>query len=143
MKKETIKKSAAPRKPAASKSTTAVAAPAAAEPVAAKKRGRPRKDAAAAAVPAAPAKPATKRVAFTITAATDVPVFLAGTFNNWDPESIRLEGQDGVYAVELDLAPGSYEYKFIVNGFWTMDPDPARDWVPNGLGTLNSVVVVK
>lgn len=139
MKKETVKKSTAGRKPAASKSP-----PAAAEPVVAKKRGRPRKDATAAAPAAAvPAKPATKRVAFTITAAADVPVFLAGTFNNWDSESIRLEGKDGVYAVELDLAPGSYEYKFIVNGFWTMDPDPARDWVPNGLGTLNSVVVVK
>ena len=141
MKKETVKKSAAARKPATRK--TAIAeAPAAAEPVVAKKRGRPRKNAVAEA-PAAPAKPATKRVAFTITAAADVPVFLAGTFNNWDAESIRLEGKDGVYAVELDLAPGSYEYKFIVNGFWTMDPDPARDWVPNGLGTLNSVVVVK
>ena len=103
---------------------------------AAKKRGRPKKT-------AAPAAPATKRVAFTITAAADVPVFLAGTFNDWDAESIRLEGKDGVYATELDLAPGTYEYKFIVNGFWTMDPDPTRDWVPNGLGTLNSVVVVK
>lgn len=142
MKKETVKKSAAARKPATRK--TAIAkTPAAAEPVVAKKRGRPRKDAAAVAPAATPAQPATKRVAFTITAAADVPVFLAGTFNNWDSESIRLEGKDGVYAVELDLAPGSYEYKFIVNGFWTMDPDPARDWVPNGLGTLNSVVVVK
>ena len=133
MKKATEKKTTAARKPAARKPAAPVA-----EPVA-KKRGRPRKNAAA----EVPAKPATKRVAFTITAAADVPVFLAGTFNDWDAESIRLEGKDGVYSVELDLEPGSYEYKFIVNGFWTMDPDPARDWVPNGLGTLNSVVVVK
>ena len=138
MKKETTKKSTAARKPATRKATV-TEAPAAAKPVVAKKRGRPRKDAVAAAPAATPAKPATKRVAFTITAAADVPVFLAGSFNNWDAESIRLEGKDGIYAVELDLAPGSYEYKFIVNGFWTMDPDPARDWVPNGLGTLNSV----
>ena len=48
-----------------------------------------------------------------------------------------------IYTATLDLAPGTYEYKFIVNGFWTMDPDPSREWVPNGLGTLNSVVVVK
>ena len=87
--------------------------------------------------------PATVPVAFTIAAAPDVPVFLAGPFNNWDAESIRLDGVDGVYSTTLELAPGSYEYKFIVNGFWTMDPDPSREWVPNGLGTLNSVVVVK
>ena len=87
--------------------------------------------------------PVTVPVAFTIAAAPDVPVFLAGTFNNWDAESIRLDGVDGVYSTTLELAPGSYEYKFIVNGFWTMDPDPSREWVPNGLGTLNSVVVVK
>ena len=142
MKKETVKKSAAARKPATRKAIAAET-PAAEERAVAKKRGRPRKSATAEAPAATPATPATKRVAFTINAAADVPVFLAGTFNSWDPESIRLEGKDGVYAVELDLAPGSYEYKFIVNGFWTMDPDPARDWVPNGLGTLNSVVVVK
>ena len=140
MKKATEKKTPAARKPAVRKTSTPKAPAPVAEPVA-KKRGRPRKDAVQDAEVAA--KPATKRVAFTITAAADVPVFLAGTFNDWDAESIRLEGKDGVYAVELDLAPGSYEYKFIVNGFWTMDPDPARDWVPNGLGTLNSVVVVK
>ena len=91
----------------------------------------------------APKAPATVPVAFTIAAAPDVPVFLAGTFNNWDAESIRLDGVDGVYSTTLELTPGSYEYKFIVNGFWTMDPDPSREWVPNGLGTLNSVVVVK
>lgn len=142
MKKETVKKSAAARKPATRK--TAIAkTPAAAEPVVAKKRGRPRKDAVAETPAATPAQPATKRVAFTITAADDVPVFLTGTFNNWDPKSIRLEGKDGVYTVELDLAPGSYEYKFIVNDFWTMDPDPAREWRANGLGTLNSVIVVQ
>lgn len=133
-----MKKQAETKLPTTRKAATRkAAAPVAAEATAPKKRGRPKKS------DAAPAAPATKRVSFTITAAADVPVFLAGTFNNWDAESIRLEGNDGVYAAELDLAPGTYEYKFIVNGFWTMDPDPTRDWVPNGLGTLNSVVVVK
>ena len=95
-----------------------------------------------AAAPAVEKDPAVA-VTFTIAAAPDVPVFLAGTFNDWNTESIRLEGVDGVYSTTLQLAPGSYEYKFVVNGFWTMDPDPSREWVPNGLGTLNSVVVVK
>lgn len=116
------------------------AAKAPAAPEAAKapaRRGRPPRAAKT------PAAPATTPVVFTIAAAPDVPVFLAGTFNDWDTEALRLEGNDGVYSVTLDLAPGTYEYKFLVNGFWTMDPDTSREWVPNGLGTLNSVVVVK
>lgn len=131
MKKAATTETAAVRKTAGRKPSTA-------KTTAPRKRATAKKSEAA-----VPAKPATKKVSFTITAAADVPVFLAGTFNDWDAESIRLEGKDGVYAIELDLLPGSYEYKFIVNGFWTMDPDPSRDWVPNGLGTLNSVVVVK
>lgn len=88
-------------------------------------------------------KSKTRSVTFTIAAATGLPVFVAGTFNNWDAESIPLVEKDGVYTATIEVEPGEYEYKFIVNGFWTMDPDPAREWRPNGLGTLNSVLVVE
>jgi len=30
----------------------------------------------------------------------------------------------------------------VINGVWTLDPDPDRDWTQNGLGTLNSVLRV-
>ncbi len=88
------------------------------------------------------AKPARRRVKFTITAEPGLPVYVAGTFNDWASEEFRLKEADGVYSGTLLLAPGTYEYKFIVNGFWTMDPDPTREWVANGLGTLNSIVRV-
>ncbi len=70
-------------------------------------------------------------------------VFVAGTFNNWCPTSLPLvEKRKGVYSLTLDLAPGIYEYKFIIDGVWTLDPDPGRDWTQNGLGTLNSLLRV-
>ena len=47
-----------------------------------------------------------------------------------------------MYSVTVTLAPGIYEYKFVINGVWTLDPDPDRDWTQNGLGTLNSVLRV-
>jgi len=48
---------------------------------------------------------------------------------------------DGHYVATCMLAPGSYEYKFVVNGEWTVDPaNPS--FVVNSLGTLNSVVEV-
>ncbi len=97
----------------------------------------------AAQVVPAESKPALRRVKFSIPAASGLPVFVAGSFNDWDPEGVPMKEKDGVYTATVSLEPGEYEYKFIVNGFWTMDPDPSREWVPNGLGTLNSVVVVK
>lgn len=114
------------------------------------RRGRRPAAAKAEAAPVVPAiandvaapKPAVRRVKFTITAAAGLPVYVAGTFNDWDPEGIPLKEKDGVYTATVSLEPGEYEYKFIVNGFWTMDPDPAREWRANGLGTLNSVITV-
>lgn len=97
----------------------------------------------AAAKPAEATKTTTKNVTFTIAAAPGLPVFLAGSFNNWDPEGVPMAEKDGVYTATLALEPGEYEYKFIVNGFWTMDPDPSREWRANGLGTLNSVITVR
>lgn len=71
-------------------------------------------------------------------------VFVAGSFNQWDPTSIPLvEKKKGVYSVTLDLAPALYEYKFIIDGVWTLDPDPNRDWTQNGLGSLNSLLRVE
>jgi 1,4-alpha-glucan branching enzyme len=70
-------------------------------------------------------------------------VFLAGTFNRWDPSSHALTGPDekGTWSVSLTLAPGRYEYLFVVNGTeWT--PDPGAPWADDGFGGRNSVVVV-
>ena len=96
----------------------------------------------AAQVVPAETKPVLRRVKFSIPAASGLPVFVAGSFNDWDPEGIPMKEKDGVYTATVSLAPGEYEYKFIVNGFWTMDPDSTREWRANGLGTLNSVITV-
>lgn len=51
-------------------------------------------------------------------------VALAGSFNNWDMNANPLAlGDDGTWRVVLELAPGKYEYKFVVNGSeWIADP---------------------
>lgn len=84
-----------------------------------------------------------KQVVFRFAAEPGSAVYLAGTFNDWEPERIKLEeaGGRGVYQKALRLPQGKHEYKFIVNGVWCVDPD-CRDWVANQLGTLNSVVEV-
>ena len=85
--------------------------------------------------------PKAERVVLTVQADPGSTVFLSGSFNNWDPAALKMIDKDGngLYSVTVTLAPGIYEYKFVINGVWTLDPDPDRDWTQNGLGTLNSV----
>ena len=52
---------------------------------------------------------------------------------------IRL--RDGQWAKELSLAPGRYEYRFVVDGQWVDDP-AATELIPNPFGTPNAVLLV-
>jgi 1,4-alpha-glucan branching enzyme len=92
----------------------------------------------------APASPARKRVTFRFHADPRSEVFVAGTFNNWKPRDMRLKDRSGTGSFNRTvlLPKGRYEYKFVVNGSWCVDPNCA-DWVPNSFGALNSVLKVE
>lgn len=99
----------------------------------------------------APAKKAAKaaapkgtRVLFHVRAEAGSKVYIAGCFNDWNPTSKPMTDKDGTgdYSVTLTLKPGTYQYKFVINGTWCADPE-CTEWVPNDMGTLNSVCVVK
>ena len=69
-------------------------------------------------------------------------VFIAGSFNEWrtcDTPMIRLNG--GGWSAQLNLEPGRYEYRFIVDGEWADDP-AATEWIPNPFGGANAVLEV-
>ena len=88
--------------------------------------------------------PRRKRVTFRFEAGPERNVHLAGSFNNWNSMTHRLNRKTGkgTYSATLPLPVGRYEYKFIVDGVWQCDPACA-DWALNEHGTLNSVVEVK
>jgi len=90
------------------------------------------------------AKKAKKRVAFSVRAKANSKVFLAGSFNDWNPTGKKMVDKkgDGVFAVALNLPAGAHEYKFVIDGVWCADPE-CTDWTQNDLGTLNSVRVVE
>lgn len=69
-------------------------------------------------------------------------VFLVGDFNGWDPAADRMVKRKGAFHKILRLNPGEYQYKFVVDGEWHADPAAVAQ-VPNGFGTLNSVVRVR
>jgi hypothetical protein len=70
-------------------------------------------------------------------------VFLCGEFNGWASDATPMQRDDaGHWETTLALAPGRYEYKFIVDGNWKHDP-LAHVNVWNRNGTLNSVAQVR
>jgi hypothetical protein len=86
----------------------------------------------------------------TTTASGAKNVFVAGTFNDWNPQSHPLTHlRDGRWALALDVPPGRYEYKFIIDGQWCCEQgvdkpfDGCPECVPNELGTMNRVLVVE
>ncbi len=51
-------------------------------------------------------------------------VYIAGDFNNWDTKKDALTKKNGgKWEITLELEPGKYEYKFVVDGSWTNDPN--------------------
>ena len=89
-------------------------------------------------------KPAAKSVAFTIHADKGKAVYVAGEFNKWNPTAKKMayKVRRGVYTATVKLAPGTYQYKFVIDGTWCADPETANA-VANDQGTFNSVIVVK
>lgn len=70
-------------------------------------------------------------------------VFLAGDFNGWDPQSLRLEKDGkGGWEAKLNLFPGRYEYKLIADGSWVQDFGCAET-VANPFGSNNCVLRVE
>lgn len=69
-------------------------------------------------------------------------VFLAGTFNDWHPAMFpMIESDDGSWQKNLQLAPGIYQYRFVVDGRWLSDPNNPHS-IANPYGSLNSVAEV-
>jgi 1,4-alpha-glucan branching enzyme len=69
-------------------------------------------------------------------------VYLAGEFNDWDTRADRMVKRKGEFRKTLRLAPGEYQYRFIVDGQWHSHPSAAAE-VPNEFGTTNSIIRVR
>ncbi len=70
-------------------------------------------------------------------------VQLAGTFNRWNAQKTLLKkDREGRWKVVLQLSPGRYEYRYLVDGNWENDQRPV-ECVPNAFGAWNCVVTVQ
>jgi len=76
--------------------------------------------------------------------------YIAGNFNGWSTTQTPMQRVNDGWMVYVDLKPGKYSYKFIVDGEWINDPNnKLREWVtdPNNKlrerdreGDYNSIV---
>ncbi|MFQ5512167.1 MAG: AAA family ATPase [Candidatus Krumholzibacteriia bacterium] len=82
-------------------------------------------------------------VLFTLDEKQATGVSVTGEFTNWSREGIQMEKdpEDGLWKVVLDIKPGEYEYRFIVDGVWIRDPNNV-DYTRNEFGQENSLLIV-
>ena len=80
---------------------------------------------------------------FTFHAPDAMEVCLAGEFNCWDVQALRMrKNKEGVWTATVKLVPGSYEYKLFADSGWVENIADA-ELVPNPFGTQNCVIWVK
>ena len=82
-----------------------------------------------------------KPVEFALNAPQANSVVVAGSFNNWDPKKTAMQRDGEKWKTKIPLAPGRYEYRFVVDGQWITDPN-CKETVRNDYGSTNSVLVV-
>ncbi|MBI4707770.1 MAG: AAA family ATPase [Candidatus Omnitrophica bacterium] len=86
--------------------------------------------------------PKLNEIFFTVSAPGAKEVFLVGDFNNWSTDTKnRMEAENGTWRKKVNLIPGKYHYRFVIDGKWTEDSgNPAKE--VNPYGTMDSLIEV-
>ena len=99
--------------------------------------------------PTSPARANNQKIHLSCHAPEAKTVFVAGTFNDWKPNTAPLHRHsDGKWDLKLHLAPGRYEYKFLVDGEWSCEPGAEHEnrvdqkYCANEFGSMNRVLEV-
>ncbi|MGQ0714970.1 MAG: isoamylase early set domain-containing protein [Gemmatimonadaceae bacterium] len=90
-----------------------------------------------------PASSTEQMTRFVFVAPSASTVTVVGDFNDWDSEASPLQRQGkGVWTITIPLAPGRYQYTFVVDGTsWVADPGAPRT-LEDDFGRPNSVITV-
>lgn len=86
--------------------------------------------------------PGLKSITFSAKLPSAKEVSVTGDFTEWSLEGVCLYPiGDGEWATTLELAPGEYEYRLLVDGEWHDHPGAARR-VSNPFGGENCLLTV-
>ena len=67
-------------------------------------------------------------------------VALAGDFNNWSKSNDAMQLRKNVYSVTVELQPGEYQFRYVINGTDWYNDWHADGYVPNNGGSDNCVL---
>ncbi len=82
------------------------------------------------------------RVVFSLEAPEAKEAFLVGNFNDWNTKKHPMRrDKKGDWEKTVMLSPGTYEYKFFVDGEWWNDPRN-QALSQNDFGTQNNVMTI-
>ena len=59
--------------------------------------------------------------------------------NDWNPGKTNLRLNDKIWETDMQLYPGKYQYKLVVDGKWMLDPANSES-MDNNIGGFNSVL---
>jgi 1,4-alpha-glucan branching enzyme len=83
-----------------------------------------------------------KRITFRYDASYAETVFVVGSFNGWNSGANPLKrDRDGIWTAIVDLFPGIYEYRYLVDERWKDDPACTVRCV-NQYGGYNCVLII-
>ena len=91
--------------------------------------------------PADELESAIRGATFAIEAPSAKEIYLVGDFNHWriNDESRLARFDNGKWEKTVNLSPGRYRYKFVVDGEWLLD-SRNKETAPNPFGTLDSII---
>ena len=69
-------------------------------------------------------------------------ISVVGDFNNWNRTALPLVRRNGAWIGKIDLKPGIYRYKFVIDGISVLDPSHTKTAVGE-YNSVYSVLVVK
>jgi len=72
-------------------------------------------------------------------------VTVAGSFNDWSDTSHPLarDARSGLWTATVVLPPGEHQFMFVVDDTEWVSPPLAEDYVDDGFGARNGVVIVR
>ncbi len=83
-----------------------------------------------------------RKVTFSVNSPDAEKVILMGDFNQWNPQKHPMKkDKNGMWVKGVIIPTGVYEYKFLIDGQWTEDPQSSLI-CPNCFGTYNNVLAL-
>jgi 1,4-alpha-glucan branching enzyme len=86
-----------------------------------------------------------KGVRFAVRYPGATSVAVAGSFNRWSATShpLNREASTGLWSLLITLTPGEHLFMYVVNGTEWISPPQAEDYIDDGFGTRNGIVIVR